>query len=132
MTDILRGIYIGDLLGWLTLAEALEALKVQTSRDGAHLSDTAIDMQRKVAALTKVATGAGHRATTSRKPQGNASTGSGEVVNVKQAAELIGITPQAVRKNCAVGNIEGVNPTGHTWIISRADVDRFAYEREHK
>ena len=131
-TEIVHGIHIRDLAGWLVLSEALAALEDKYRVNGRQLSDTARDMQQKVAALTTAATAARRSATSSRNPQGNASTGAGEVVNVNQAAELIGISPQAVRKNCTKGRLDAGKAGGNSWLITRISVDRLAYQKENK
>ena len=133
MAELVRGaIILTDLRELLMLTEALRSLEDRYRRGGLHLPEIALDLQRKVAELTTAATAARHNATSARNRNDNVSTGSGEVVNVKQAAELIGISPQAVRKNCATGRLDAAKAPGSSWLITRDSIDRLAYEKEHK
>ena len=53
-------------------------------------------------------------------------------MDVKHAAERIGISEQAVRKNCATGRLEADDPTGTLWLISRTSVEQLAYAKENR
>jgi excisionase family DNA binding protein len=47
------------------------------------------------------------------------------VLNVKQAAEFLGLTPARVRKLAQVNRITAVK-VGRDWIFKQGDLDRFA------
>ena len=132
MSEILHGLYTADLRELLILGEAFKALEAKYRTGGTSTPDIALELQRKVAALTTAATAARRAATAPRNPQGNTSTGSGEVVTVNQAAQLIGITEQAVRKNCATGRLDAGKADDNSWLISRSSVDQLTYAKEAK
>ena len=48
-----------------------------------------------------------------------------ELLSVKQAAEVLGITPQMVRIHLRRGSLPATH-VGQTWAILREDLDKFA------
>jgi excisionase family DNA binding protein len=48
------------------------------------------------------------------------------VLNAKQAAEFLGVTPIWVRKLAAAGRIKADKVGGRDWIFKQAELERFA------
>jgi len=45
-------------------------------------------------------------------------------ITVPEAADLLGVTKQYIRKLCADNRLE-TRKSGHFWVISKKDVERF-------
>lgn len=55
----------------------------------------------------------------------------GQWVTAREAADLLGVKPRAVRRACADGRITATRP-GHDWIISLAEISRYAAGRRRR
>lgn len=103
------------------LQSALEALETLAARSGYALGREVAVMKQGVAAfLGRVA---GRADATTRPPVTQIRDADGELIDVEEAARMLGLTADALRKACRTGRYASVaRKVRGRWMIPAADV----------